>query len=168
MTMRNMWKTLWILSLIILIGQVLMFAPDLPERMATHFDFKGNPDGWSSKSTFLILWVCLIIFINAWMPLTGIIIKKGPRWMISIPNKYYWFSNEQNINRLIEIMDNTMAMIFFCVNLIFIYTFHYTYEINVKGTTSLEMWLIFIPIVFVTVFPLIYLLRKLQIPPEVK
>ncbi len=98
------------------------------------------------------------------MPLTGIIIKKGPRWMISIPNKDYWFNSEQNIARLLEIMDNVMAMIFFSINLIFIYAFQYTYEININGATSLEMWPIFIPIVFVAIFPLIYLFKKLQIP----
>jgi uncharacterized membrane protein len=164
MTVQKLWKILWITSVVAMIAQVLIFGPDLPDRMASHFDLNGNPDGWSSKSTFLILWIFLIIIINIWMPLTGIIIKKGPRWMISIPNKDYWFKSEQNIARLREIMDTVMGMIFFSVNLIFIYAFHYTYEINMNKTTSLEFWPIFIPIVFVTIFPLIYLLKKLQIP----
>jgi len=164
-TMQKLWKILWMLSVVVMIAQLLIFWPDLPNRMASHFDMSGNPNGWSSKSTFLILWIFLIIIINIWMPLTGIIIKKCPRWMINVPNKEYWFGSEQNIARLLEIMDNTMGMIFFGVNLIFIYAFHYTYEINLNGATSLEIWPIFIPIVFVTIFPLIYLLKRLQIPP---
>jgi len=36
-------------------------APQLPEKMATHFGFNGEPDGWGSKRMFL--WVTTVIVI---------------------------------------------------------------------------------------------------------
>lgn len=33
---------------------VLALYQQLPERIAVHFDFHGNPDGWSSRTSFII------------------------------------------------------------------------------------------------------------------
>lgn len=33
---------------------VILLYPHLPERIATHFDFHGNPDGWGHKTSFII------------------------------------------------------------------------------------------------------------------
>jgi len=33
---------------------ILLLYPGLPERMAVHFDMHGTPDGWASRSSFII------------------------------------------------------------------------------------------------------------------
>ena len=35
-------------------AMVLFLYPGLPERMAVHFDMHGTPDGWASRSSFII------------------------------------------------------------------------------------------------------------------
>lgn len=49
-------KTLVITSLVTLLPMVvgLLLWPRLPDTLATHFDFSGEPNGWSSK-TFAVL-----------------------------------------------------------------------------------------------------------------
>jgi ascorbate-specific PTS system EIIC-type component UlaA len=132
--------------------------------MAVHFDFSGKPDGWSSKDSFLGLWILAIVLVNMWLPLTSLLTKKFPRHLINIPNKDYWLSNDERKKHMIAIVENTMAMIFAVVNLIFIYSLKYTNDININGHSSLRLWLIIIPIVFVCIVPIIYVLMKLRIP----
>jgi hypothetical protein len=50
------------------------------------------------------------------------------------------------------------------INLIFIYSMKYTYDINLHGKSSLELWLIVFPIVFLATVPIIYVLMKLRVP----
>lgn len=42
-------------GLIFMAGCLIYFWPKLPETIPTHFGFSGEPDGWGSKSTLLIL-----------------------------------------------------------------------------------------------------------------
>jgi uncharacterized membrane protein len=161
-----MWKKIWYLTLILVAVQLVIFFPGLPEKVPSHFDFSGTPDGWMSKTGFLFLWIGLMIFMNMWVPLTKILITRcSPKWA-NIPNKEYWYANEKNKARLVEIMDSFMAMIFAVLNLMFIYIFHYTYEIAVNGSSSLKMWVIFIPVVFVSIFPIIFIFTKLKVPEK--
>lgn len=43
-----------VILFIIIVIFVLLNYQQLPERIAIHFDFHGNPDGWGSKSSYLI------------------------------------------------------------------------------------------------------------------
>jgi hypothetical protein len=43
-----------VLILIITIAMVFTVYPQLPERIATHFNAEGMPDGWGTKDSFLI------------------------------------------------------------------------------------------------------------------
>ena len=42
---------LFLLGLCIL--QALYYYPELPEKVASHFDLDGNPNAWSSKQFFI-------------------------------------------------------------------------------------------------------------------
>lgn len=164
MDMNKFWKILWIFTLLIMIVQMIDYYPELPQKMAVHFDLSGKPNGWSSKDSFLGLWVLAIVLVNMWLPLTRLIIKKSPRHLLSIPHKDYWLSDEEKKKYMMAMVENMMAMIFAAVNLIFIYSMKYTYDMNINGHSSLKLWLIIIPIVFVCIVPIIYILMKLKIP----
>jgi len=161
-----MWKKIWYLTLILVITQMAIFFPGLPDKVPSHFDLSGTPDGWMSRTSFLFLWIGLIVLMNMWVPLTKIIINRCSPSIISIPHKEYWLANDQNKAKLVKIMDSFMAMIFGVLNLMFLYILHYTYEIAVNGSSSLPMWLIFIPIVFVSIFPIIFIFTKLKVLEE--
>jgi serine/threonine-protein kinase len=61
--------------------------PQLPPRMASHFNGAGRADGWMSRDGFVLFWAALnggltllLVTIAAWVP-----------WaLINVPNKDYW------------------------------------------------------------------------------
>jgi uncharacterized membrane protein len=164
--MRNFWKIFWIFTLIVLAMQLGFYYPDLPDKMAVHFDSSGKPDNWSGKGTFLILMALAIIICNIWVPMTGWLMRKMPDNLISIPNKHYWLANEKSKERLISITRDMMAMVMGGVNLIFIYAMKYTYDINMGNSPEFRFLYIILPMVFVTIVPIIYYLRKLRVPDK--
>lgn len=53
--------------------QAAYYAPRLPDRVASHFNAHGEPDGWADKSTFLILSVILpLIVVSVFVTAEGI------------------------------------------------------------------------------------------------
>jgi len=48
----------------------------LPERVATHFDFQGNPNAWSSKISFISSYIVMSFIIFAANIITFFIIRK--------------------------------------------------------------------------------------------
>ena len=69
----------------ILIGlcvlQIVYYWPLMSERMVSHFDGAGNPNGWSSRSTFFCLYAGLTVMI--------IFMFRFPASLISMPNREY-------------------------------------------------------------------------------
>jgi uncharacterized membrane protein len=61
--------------------------PQLPTRMASHFNGSGRADGWMSRDGFVLFWLgvngaltLLLVTIAVWIP-----------WaLLNVPNKDYW------------------------------------------------------------------------------
>ena len=164
--MKRFWHLFWIFTLVIMALQLIFQFPELPERIPSHFDFQGNPDGWSSKSSFIIIMIAVIVGINIWYPLIGILVRKIPRSLINIPNKDYWYETPRRMEYMTGILKTMLAMMFSIMNLIFIYLFYYTYQMALELEPVLELWYVFIPILIITVYPIVYLYKRLKIPPQ--
>ena len=68
---------------------------EIPERLASHFNAAGAPNGWMSKDQFFTLNALLVglaIFIGVFPPL---LIAKLPPNLINLPNKDYWLAPER-------------------------------------------------------------------------
>ncbi len=77
------------------VAQALWFAPALPDPLASHFDFSGDPDGYSSRSTFLIITILVPAALAAlfvWIPS---MVRRLPDKLINLPNKDYWLAPER-------------------------------------------------------------------------
>jgi uncharacterized membrane protein len=75
-----------------LVGQILYYYPNLPDRMASHFNGAGEPDGWMSKQNFLIFEAVILLLIIAEFSLLPLLIEKMPASLINLPNKTHWLS----------------------------------------------------------------------------
>ncbi len=64
---RRMMLVLPILLLAILIGYVIEIWKWLPDRVACHFNLAGAPDDWSSKGTFVAIFLIVESGISAWI-----------------------------------------------------------------------------------------------------
>ncbi len=77
------------------IGQILYYYPNLPEKMASHFNSLGEPDGWMPKSGFLIFEGVILFIIIATFSLLPLAIEQTPNSLINLPNKDYWLADEK-------------------------------------------------------------------------
>jgi len=90
-------KHLWIILTLIaaLVFQVLYSYPRLPERVASHFNGAGQPDGWTSRGMFFLTYLgilSLVILIFLVLPLA---LRRLPAGMINLPNRDYWLAPER-------------------------------------------------------------------------
>lgn len=76
-------------------GYVWFTAPQLPERVATHFGAGGEPNGWMTRAghvQFTLLFGMLVpLFV---LGIFATMRHFGDRWM-NIPHKDYWLAPER-------------------------------------------------------------------------
>jgi uncharacterized membrane protein len=85
----------FVLLMLLGVGQARKFAMTMPPVVATHFGSSGAPNGWQSQTAFftlelLLLGVCLLVafgipFLIAILPLS----------MINVPNKEFWLAPDR-------------------------------------------------------------------------
>jgi uncharacterized membrane protein len=77
------------------VGQMLYYFPNLPQLMASHFNSLGEPDGWMSKTSFLIFEMVILFIIIGKFTLLPWLIEKIPNNLINLPNKEHWLAPER-------------------------------------------------------------------------
>ena len=82
---------------LIYIGYVGVSAIYLPDQVASHFNFAGQPDGWMSRSEYLYVTLIFGSAFVLFMIMISLLSRFGPDWLLSIPHREYWFSPERRI-----------------------------------------------------------------------
>jgi uncharacterized membrane protein len=77
------------------LGQLLYYYPNLPEKMASHYNASGEPDNWMSKQSFLILELVILLVILAEFTLLPFLLERIPNSLINMPHKSYWLADER-------------------------------------------------------------------------
>ena len=92
--------TKWLLLIfgLLLLAAVLdlvYYYPQLPDRLATHFNIEGQPDDWSGKGLFLMMYVLLLVIMTLVFPGMLLLLPVIPVSLVNVPNKEYWFAPER-------------------------------------------------------------------------
>lgn len=66
----------------------------LPERVATHFNLAGKPDGWMSRTSHLIFMGAFGLIIPAFIMSICWATRFLPAGLVNIPHREYWLSDE--------------------------------------------------------------------------
>jgi serine/threonine-protein kinase len=69
--------------------------PLLPDRLASHFGASGMPNGWMTKTQFIITYALVLLpalFIEFWLHRK---ISKTPGAKLNLPNREYWLAPER-------------------------------------------------------------------------
>jgi len=76
---------------------ILLFSSTdaLPKRMATHFGFTGQADGWMDRRTYLAFEFLFLAFLGGFFAGVGALVRSLPDWCINIPRKDYWLAPER-------------------------------------------------------------------------
>ena len=77
------------------VAMVLLTAPELPERVATHFGFEGRADGWMSRSGYQLFEIAFPLGIALILTGTSALIRFFPAKFINLPRKDYWLVPER-------------------------------------------------------------------------
>lgn len=67
----------------------------LPERVASHFGFSGEANGWMSRSGYLVFMALFGMIFPMLAPLAGLLLARVPASAINLPNKEYWLAPER-------------------------------------------------------------------------
>lgn len=87
----------WILWLPVAVfgAMYLVFGPDLPDPMASHFNLAGEPDATQSKTMFFALGLGAHLLILGIFGGVGWLVERLPARMINLPNREYWLAPER-------------------------------------------------------------------------
>lgn len=75
--------------------QWVYYYPQLPFRMATHFNGAGTADGWMSRDGLLLMnfgFLGLAVFLGYLLPW---LVRFLPVSLVNVPNKAYWNTPER-------------------------------------------------------------------------
>ncbi len=148
----------------IFLAQSVYYYPNLPEKMASHFNGVGEADGWMSKSAFFIFEGFLMVLVLSEFTLLPLLIKKFPNSMINLPNKDYWLAKERrettfaDIGLYFEWFSILLLALFIAVNQI-------VFQANLAGQnlSPLAMWLILGAFFAFVIFWLVKFVRRFKI-----
>jgi len=104
---RRSWWMPARLAFAILLGmivlQMLTCYPQLPAQVASHFDAAGRPNGWSSRSAYLVLHTFIVLVITLCFAALPAWLEGAPARLVNLPNKDYWLAPERRATTMARI-----------------------------------------------------------------
>ncbi len=145
MKSNNFAKLFFYVIIILALVEAAYFYNLLPESTATHYNFKGRPDAWNSKSVIILINVGVIIFSALLFRILIFFTPKLPEGLINLPNKHYWLSE----NRKEETYKIITDFLFWTVDitlLFFVFLFFLIYRANINKDSSIApgIWILMI------------------------
>lgn len=142
------------------IGLTIALSFFLPDRVATHFSFSGEPNDWSSNSTNTIFFCAAYLILNLIFIGVTALIRKLPPSMINMPNRDYWLSAERREESSVA-MSGFMAEFGIFINFFLIAVQIVTFFANRSATSISPTPLVGLSIAFV-LFMISWLVRFLR------
>lgn len=102
----------------------------LPERVATHFNAAGNPNGFMTKDGYLAFFITYTLFLNVLFGAAFLFVKKIPVALLNIPRKDYWTSTPERMEVLHQKLEAVLALIASYINCTFLFTVQVVFQAN--------------------------------------
>ncbi len=78
-------------------------VPQLPLRVASHFDAHGNANGWMDRTLFLLLMALVGLLMPGMALFLSVLLRWIPATQINLPHREYWFAPERRAETIAEI-----------------------------------------------------------------
>jgi hypothetical protein len=75
----------------------------MPERVASHFGFAGEPDGWMSRPAYLTSMAAVGVALPVVLALAAWAVRMAPVGVINLPHRDYWLAPERRERTRAEI-----------------------------------------------------------------
>jgi serine/threonine-protein kinase len=126
---------LWLIALL----QQLLYWQRLPERVATHFDGSGKPNGWMHRDNAALLMVGFETLMPAIFLGIAYAIYFIPSQFINIPHREFWLAPDKREASIAFVARSTAAFSL-AISLFFIGMNHLTYLANQSGGNLNPLW----------------------------
>lgn len=93
--MVNTPNRIMVVLLVLWLCQLAIYYPQLPDQVASHFDNRGVPNGWSSKLTFFELTFVMIVLLAGVFLYMPVFQRRISIKMTSLPHREYWLAPER-------------------------------------------------------------------------
>ena len=136
---------IFLIIVIVALALPIIYYPQLPETVASHFNYKGEADGSMTKNSFIITEMATTLFLAFLLGSIAIFIPRMPKSFISMPNRDFWL-NDENKEETIKLIQRFLFW-FGSITLGFItLTFQETLRVNLEGSNKLDsnFWIYFI------------------------
>jgi uncharacterized membrane protein len=114
----------------------------MPEVVASHFDGRGVPNGWQTKTAFFGVFIAMTVLSVVIGFGLSAIIGAVPIQLINLPNKQYWLSPEQR-GATMEVLKSYFAWFSCAIYLMMIVFFDYAVQSNLhpeKPPAASHLW----------------------------
>jgi Protein of unknown function (DUF1648) len=127
---------LFLLLVAAVVAQALWQHDRLPERVATHFDAAGRPDGWMSRDNQTKAHLGLVLLIAALLEGLARLGPRLPDALVNLPHRDHWLAPERRAATHAWIAG--LVRLLGCVLLgFFLALFHLVYRANLSSTPML-------------------------------
>lgn len=167
--MRRIFQVVFFALLAAAFAQTIWHGAHLPERVATHFDLSGKPDGWTSRNIHLATQCGLMLFIGLVISLLASHLHRLPDRFVNLPHKEHWLSATRRAETFSWLAGMIHAVGAAAV-IFFLFFFQRVYEANLTGSGRLSIRLLpMIVCQFIFVFALVIcLLLRFRAPPATR
>jgi uncharacterized membrane protein len=104
----------------------------LPERVATHFDARGQPDDWMSRDAHAAFQAGLALFVAGVFAGLARFIDRLPARFANVPHREYWLAPARRSASL-QAVAGLLCMIGCATLGFFMFVFHHVHRANLSG-----------------------------------
>ena len=139
----------------------------LPEVIASHFDGRGVPNGWQSRSAFFAVFAGVSVLAAVLGFGIPRLIAAMPMQLINLPNKQYWLAPERREESL-KFLRLHFAWFGCALFLVIFFAFHYAVQSNLHPGAPPSIsgfWLVLVGFAVFMVVSMRRLFRRFGRPP---
>ena len=139
---------LCILTILIILAvfQCAYYYGKLPATMASHFNAAGEPDGWMSRESFIMIYLITFLFLSVGLSIMPALLNCTPTSWISLPKRDYWLSPERK-EMTINTIKQKMGWFSSITMLFFLFLFEMAFRVNLTNEPRLpteQTWILLI------------------------
>lgn len=163
-------KILCVLVLVCLayLLHLLLFLPQQPQQMATHFNSGGAADGWSSRYQFVLIQVLVMSFLMVLFLLIPVFLQRLPDHLVNLPHRDYWLAAGRRDQSLQTISDcllkmGTATMLFMLLVNQMVFDANHAVPVELDGAF---MYLLIVYLLYISWLSLALWLHFRRVPEE--
>ena len=118
------------------VAQGIYYYPQLPGKVASHFGPSGQPDAWSTKSSFMEFYFVLIGVLSIIFLGISFGMSKIPVSLINLPNKAYWLSKDRK-QATVDFISHYFLWFASATLFLILYVSHQTFQVHIGKANSL-------------------------------